>query len=147
MRNDSNPAEQRVLADALRLPYRDSTFDSVLMIAVWHHLASTEHRLQSLKEMARVMASRSTAIITVWSYEDLREIYDQQDVLMDFTLPKHRHKNAPAEHPQTKELYRRYYHLFKRAEIEELFAQAQPLKVESITSEFDNYYISVRKSL
>lgn len=88
MKGEKN--EQRIYADALELPFRSSSIDSVLMVAVFHHFSNEERRLASLREIHRVLKPSGRALITVWSYEKRQEIYPSQDVLIDFTLPKHR---------------------------------------------------------
>jgi ubiquinone/menaquinone biosynthesis C-methylase UbiE len=48
-------SQERVVADAIQLPFRDETFDAVVMVAVWHHFASTDRRKQCLLELSRVL--------------------------------------------------------------------------------------------
>lgn len=84
-----NAHQERFLGDAVLLPFRTGAFDSVVMVAVWHHFASEARRKQSLKEVARVLRPGGKAMITVMGFE-LQDIYDKRDSLMDFSLPLHR---------------------------------------------------------
>ncbi|KAH9373344.1 hypothetical protein HPB48_018397 [Haemaphysalis longicornis] len=60
---------QVVLGDALALPFRDEALDAALSVAVLHHLASTERRVQALRELARVLRVGGRVLITVWAME------------------------------------------------------------------------------
>jgi hypothetical protein len=44
---------QVINADCRVSPFRDGTADAVICIAVLHHLATEERRLQALKDMSR----------------------------------------------------------------------------------------------
>lgn len=55
------------VCDCLQLPLRDSVADGVISIAVLHHLATSERRLQALDEMRRVLAPGGRALVTVWA--------------------------------------------------------------------------------
>ena len=104
--------EQRILSDALELPFRDDSMDAVLMVAVFHHFSTEERRARSLREIERVLKPGVQGMVTVWSYEHLSDVYKSQDILLDFTLPKHRSKQQDKDR-----VYKRYYHLFRKEEI------------------------------
>ena len=82
------------VADALRLPYRDSCFDATMSIAVIHHLSSAVHRMQALKELVRVVRVGGDVLVTAWAYEQqhgARRAFEAQDVFVPWHLPmKHR---------------------------------------------------------
>ena len=48
---------------------RAGALDSVLCIAVLHHISTVERRLAMLAELARVMRCGGRAIVTVWASE------------------------------------------------------------------------------
>lgn len=54
-------------ADALALPFPDHSFDLALSFAVLHHIPSRAHRIQFLKEAARVIKPDGTIILTAWN--------------------------------------------------------------------------------
>ncbi len=55
------------LGDALKLPFKDDSFDGIFSIAVLHHIPSKEMRLRFLNEAFRVLKKDCFLIITVWS--------------------------------------------------------------------------------
>ncbi|KAF6215011.1 hypothetical protein GE061_009759 [Apolygus lucorum] len=58
---------QAVRSNCLSLPFKNSTVDCLLCIAVIHHLSSRDRRIQSIKEMLRVLTSSGQALIYVWA--------------------------------------------------------------------------------
>lgn len=52
---------------AQKLPFEDNFFDSAIYVATLHCLNSKKRRLDSLKELFRVLKPRKRALITVWS--------------------------------------------------------------------------------
>lgn len=58
-----------LMCDNLSLPFRDESFDAVLSIAVVHHFATTDRRVQALRELARVLRIGGKLIISVWAME------------------------------------------------------------------------------
>jgi ubiquinone/menaquinone biosynthesis C-methylase UbiE len=53
--------------DLLKLPLEDGTTDTIFCIRAFHHLPSPAARLESLKEMRRILKNNGTLIITVWN--------------------------------------------------------------------------------
>ncbi|RLG81322.1 MAG: class I SAM-dependent methyltransferase [Thermoprotei archaeon] len=56
-----------VAGDILDLPFRDGVFDTILALAVLHHIPGSECRSLLLSEAYRVLRDRGTLILTVWS--------------------------------------------------------------------------------
>jgi SAM-dependent methyltransferase len=54
-------------ANALSLPFKDNTFDTVFSIAVLHHVPSKNFRTRFVQEAYRVTKPRGTLILTVWN--------------------------------------------------------------------------------
>lgn len=46
--------------------------DAAISIAVIHHLASPERRLNAIKELVRILKPKGQALITVWAHEQKR---------------------------------------------------------------------------
>ena len=65
----SAPAADVLVSDALHLPYRSSSCDAVLCIAVLHHISTVARRVQLLRELARVLKPGGRGIVTVWATE------------------------------------------------------------------------------
>ncbi|XP_071846862.1 uncharacterized protein [Apostichopus japonicus] len=85
-----------MVCDNLSLPYRDNCFDAVISIAVIHHFATAERRIQALQELARICRPGGLLMIYVWAMEQKHRKFDAQDVLVPWHLPqKHsKHKSS-----------------------------------------------------
>lgn len=70
------------LCDNLELPFRNECFDAVLSLAVIHHFATTERRVNALRELARILRIGGRVIITVWAFEQKHRRFESQDVLI-----------------------------------------------------------------
>ena len=57
-----------VQGDARSLPFKDNSFDAIIMIAVIHHIPSDEH-YKVLNEISRVLKPNGKALITNWAVE------------------------------------------------------------------------------
>ena len=55
--------------DSLKLPVRDSVFDSVISIAVIHHFSTKSLRAKAIGEMIRILKKGGKVLIYVWAYE------------------------------------------------------------------------------
>jgi ubiquinone/menaquinone biosynthesis C-methylase UbiE len=55
------------VADALFLPYADSTFDWAIAVATYHHIKGDAKREEALKELKRVLKPGAEIFITVWN--------------------------------------------------------------------------------
>jgi ubiquinone/menaquinone biosynthesis C-methylase UbiE len=51
------------------LPYNINTFDYIICIAVIHHLETEQKRIESIKEMIRVLKPGGKLLITCWALE------------------------------------------------------------------------------
>ena len=49
------PRAEVIVADALRLPYRDGVCDAAICIAVLHHISSEARRQALLQEILRIL--------------------------------------------------------------------------------------------
>lgn len=160
------------LGTVLKDPFRSDIFDFALSIAVIHHLRTPSRRLQSIKEMLRVMRKGAKGLIFVWSFEENKSVRrhkltvldgDEQDVLVPWSMNEF--KDAKKESDNIKRLkidpgsnsdqtredqtnasesFQRYYHLFKKGELDELVKEAGGKIIES-DYDRDNYYIVFEK--
>ncbi|CEG68791.1 hypothetical protein RMATCC62417_04983 [Rhizopus microsporus] len=129
-----------MVADALELPYRSNTFDFAISIAVIHHFASPERRLEAIKSIARIVKKGGKMLVFVWALEQTKFSKrdfkpGQQDVLVPWMLTKGTKDadNVP--------VYNRYYHLFKEGELNELFGQVEDVVIEETGYDRDNHYV------
>ncbi|XP_074084264.1 putative tRNA methyltransferase 9B [Macrotis lagotis] len=71
-----------LLADNLRLPFRQRAFDALISIGVIHHFSTAQRRTQAIQEMARVLVPGGRVMIYVWAMEKNHRHFDKQDVFI-----------------------------------------------------------------
>ncbi|OWF48956.1 uncharacterized protein LOC110452444 [Mizuhopecten yessoensis] len=71
-----------LVADNLKLPFRSGLFDAVISIGVIHHFATTERRIEAVRELARILRPGGQLMLYVWAYEQRHRRFDGQDVLV-----------------------------------------------------------------
>jgi len=120
-----------VQADAAALPIRSGTVDLGLYVATLHHLAPREARVTSLSELARVLGSEGSALVSAWSTaHDRFDASEGFDTTVDWTLPGG-------------ETVPRYYHIYDPEEFEADLAESALSVVETSVSS-GNCYAVVR---
>ena len=105
-----NFAASLSVADVRYLPYADETFDWVISIATYHHIAGEEERQAALGELRRVLKPGGEAFITVWNRWQPRFWFKPREVAVPWRI-------------KDKTLYR-YYYLFSYPELEKLVKRA-----------------------
>ncbi len=105
------------VADIRALPYADATFDQAIAVATYHHIHKSEDRLDSLRELRRVLKPGGEAFITVWNRWQPRFWFSGREVMVPWRA-------------KGKTLYR-YYYLFTYPELERLARQAGLRVVQS----------------
>lgn len=110
-------------ADGLKIPLRSGVFDHIIQIAVIHHFATENRRIQCLKEIARLLKINGTAYVTAWSTKQLKKTYTEQDQLVPWHVRKDFDKNEPE--------FERFYHLFVKGEFAILISQIPELELIS----------------
>jgi alkylated DNA repair protein alkB family protein 8 len=127
---EKNNSNQVFVADSLKLPLRTESFDSVISIAVVHHFSNNDLRLKAISEMVRILKIGGRLLIYVWALEQEEKKFTQQDNF----VPWHLQSNYENENVQVESLgpeilkddkknatvYHRYYHVFKKGELEDL---------------------------
>lgn len=92
------------------LPLTSNSGEAMICIAAFHHLATHERRIKALHEMKRVLKPGSIILLSVWSITQpakTRRTFKYGDNIVPWN------KNGV--------IYERYYYIFKRSEIEDLF--------------------------
>ncbi len=118
-------------ASASRLPFHDGFAQLVLYIATMHHLPSTNTRVASLDELARVLSDDGEGLVSVWSVTHDRFDTDEAfDTLVDWTLP-------------SGETVPRYYHIYDRPSFDRELSESD-LEVIRSWEEAGNLYAHVR---
>ncbi len=98
------------VADAVKLPFRDGSFDWMISVAAFHHIMSPGDREAALSEVNRVLKPGGEAFITVWNRWQPR------------FWGKGREINLPW-HSRDRTLYR-YHYLFSYGELNRLARRA-----------------------
>ncbi|MEA2004614.1 MAG: methyltransferase domain-containing protein, partial [archaeon] len=112
------------------LPLKPASFDNVLFIAAIHHLPTEKERIESLKEMMRVMKPQGLALVSAWAFDqprfkDISE--EKRDVIVKWD-----------------KMYDRFYHLFCKGELEDICRKAGFDIISSFRAQ-DNYYVRISK--
>ncbi|KCV72097.1 hypothetical protein H696_01504 [Fonticula alba] len=61
------PPNEVAVAHSLALPHRAGLFDACISIAVIHHFMTTQRRIASILEMARVLGIGGVGLVTAWA--------------------------------------------------------------------------------
>jgi ubiquinone/menaquinone biosynthesis C-methylase UbiE len=122
-------------ADAAVLPLAAGTIDLAVYVATLHHLPTREARVQSLDELARVLAPGGRALVSAWSTAHDRfgpdpDAEEGFDTTVDWTLPDG-------------ETVPRFYHIYAPAEFE-ADLRASDLTLEAAFVSSGNCYAEVR---
>ncbi|KAL6910305.1 S-adenosyl-L-methionine-dependent methyltransferase [Trichoderma evansii] len=125
-----------VVADALNLPYRERSVDFVICVAVIHHLSTRERRQESLQALLNCVRAGGKVLVYAWALEQgtSRRGWDEgseQDTLVPWVM---RSKGKPDA------TYQRYYHLYRKGELEEDVEAAGGVVLES-GYEKDNWWV------
>ena len=129
--------KQVFCATALDLPVRSNSFDSVICIAVIHHFASEERRVQCLREISRILRVGGTAFVTAWATKQKKKTITEQDQMVPWKMQK--------EFDSEEKGYERFYHFFEEDEFKKLVEQVPSLRFDSQEWEADNWNITVTK--
>ncbi|GAA5795878.1 S-adenosyl-L-methionine-dependent methyltransferase [Helicostylum pulchrum] len=139
-----------MVADGLNLPYRDNSFDFAISIAVIHHFASPERRLQAIKDLFKIVKPGGRVLVFVWALEQTKFSKrnfepGQQDVFVPWKLTPKKGQTEIKEKEEDFPVYNRYYHLFKKGELDDLFEQVEGVVIETSGYDRDNHYVIAQK--
>tara|TARA_B100000123_G_C25594252_1_gene368483 strand:+ start:97 stop:741 length:645 start_codon:yes stop_codon:yes gene_type:complete len=110
-----NKGHNVVYADMTNIPYPDNYFDYLLSIASFHHLSTRERRITALKEFHRVSQKNCVMLLSVWSFNQPTDSKQSKKITKYGDNFVSWNKNGVE--------YERFYYIFKRDEIEELFQE------------------------
>ncbi|CEM20249.1 unnamed protein product [Vitrella brassicaformis CCMP3155] len=165
---------QVLVADSVRLNFRDGCADAALSIAVIHHLGSEDRRLAALQELVRCVRSGGAVLVYVWAYEQEQgsigaRQFDSQDVFVPWHLQRVYESGSQADQPDSEtqpegsdtpcppsgELsgarehlveLKRYYHVFTKDELIGLCGRVCGASVESMYFDANNWAVMLRKA-
>jgi ubiquinone/menaquinone biosynthesis C-methylase UbiE len=149
-----------IQADIMELPFRVSTFDAAIFIAALHHIPNEMYRLAALGELYRCLKPRAKVLVSVWAFDQprFREVMEEQIEIGDKKfVPRKRAEKEPRSVPDGNpgdvyvpwirkdgKVFKRFYHLFMKNELEELLRNSQ-FDVGEVYRVKDNYYAKLTK--
>ncbi|KAK2624354.1 hypothetical protein QTJ16_006304 [Diplocarpon rosae] len=138
-----------VVADSLALPHQSGRFDFAICIAVVHHLSTPARRREAVRCILDTLAIEGRALLYVWALEQggSRRGWDEgheQDVMVPWVLKSGKKKTASGAEPEPEKTFQRYYHLYRKGELEEDVRSAGGEVVEA-GYEKDNWWVVCRR--
>uniref|UniRef100_A0A6C0HVM2 Methyltransferase type 11 domain-containing protein n=1 Tax=viral metagenome TaxID=1070528 RepID=A0A6C0HVM2_9ZZZZ len=104
------------LSDMTNLPFEDNYFDAIISIASFHHLSTTERRIECLKEMHRVLKPGGKILLSIWSInQSHNKKLNNQFTFGDNIVPFKNNKGDI--------IGNRYYYIFQLNEIYNLLTK------------------------
>ncbi|KAL4508572.1 hypothetical protein ABPG72_003876 [Tetrahymena utriculariae] len=145
-------------ADCLKLPWVSSKFDNAISIAVIHHFSTPELRIHAINEILRILKVGGEALIYVWAFEQTEKSFSEQDVFVPWNLQnKYEDEkvvkgeikpNTDIQINEAKQsvVYKRYYHVFKKGELEELISRIPNCKINDSYYDHANWVVKIEKT-
>ena len=134
------------MADILDLPHQIHHFDFAISIAVVHHLSTPERRIEAVKSVLYALKPGGQALVYVWALEQESSRRgwsekDNQDVMVPWVMKGSKKVKAdqPNKSPTEDRTFHRYYHLYRKGELESDLEAAGGKVVES-GYEKDNWW-------
>nr|QFG74337.1 MAG: methyltransferase domain protein [Megaviridae environmental sample] len=97
--------------DMTSLPFETNSFDSIISIASFHHLANHDRRELAVKEMSRVLKNDGNILLSVWSKDQ------SHNKKLNFTYGDN---YVPWKNKDGTIKEMRYYYIFQDTELEAL---------------------------
>ncbi|MEK6952244.1 MAG: class I SAM-dependent methyltransferase [Nanoarchaeota archaeon] len=94
------------LANIIKIPYPNNSFDYCLHLASLHHLNTKEEQFKSLQETYRVLKKEGLVLLTVWNKLQLKFLLKPKDTYVSWKI--------------NNKVYKRYYYLFTYFELKKL---------------------------
>ena len=109
-----------LVADGLSIPHPNGRFDFAISIAVIHHFATCSRRVAALEAVLGTITSHERggrALFFVWALEQQNSrrgwgASDRQDVMVPWVMKPNNEDSSEAT------TYQRYYHLYRKGELE-----------------------------
>lgn len=122
----------------INLPFKDSSFDYIICVAVYHHLDNNKDRKKSLEEMYRVLKDNGKIFIQVWAME--QPINSRRKFTKRNTIVPWKNKDGT--------ILDRYYHIYPKGELEKEINLLMPLfDIIDVIYEKGNWINILRKKL
>lgn len=111
---------EAIVADGLALPHRESSVDFAISIAVIHHLSTRERRREGIRALLDCVRGQGAGrvLVYVWALEQAssRRGWDEgsaQDRMVPWVMRARKGEEVPDR------TFQRYYHLYRKGELEE----------------------------
>ena len=145
--------------DAVSLPFQSRSFDSVICIAVLHHLATIERRFAVLSELIRIVNFGGVVFIQAWAFEQLEDskhVFSSTDTMVPwkmsqrFALKESKgvvgSERSSGDHNEGKDvIYERYCHLYQKGELEDLCSRIPNCTITESGYERGNWFVKLQK--
>lgn len=86
-----------LVSNALNLPFKDESIDACIFIAVLHHLVTEQRRLESLKNVVRILKKDGECLIYVWAFEQELRGNKSNYIKQKYDLKLDDEKHVPVE--------------------------------------------------
>ncbi len=131
-----------VIGNCIDLPFQTNSFHYAMSIAVIHHLSTQDRRLKAIEEIIRILKTNGKALIYVWAFEQPRFSKEpNQDVEVKWMLQKKYSLDNKKD-----QIFNRYYHLFKKYELENLLNNFKNITILESGNQYNNWYCIVQKT-
>jgi len=122
---ERNPDKKFIILDPITLNFPDNAFDVVYCLSMFHHIPSTELRIDYLKEIRRVLKPKGLLVLTVWN------LWNRPGTVWSILKSGFFHPKLdlndiflPFKENNGKALAMRYIHCFRDVELEKLLFEA-----------------------
>ncbi|RKU46933.1 tRNA methyltransferase, has a role in tRNA modification [Coniochaeta pulveracea] len=140
------------VADGLALPFPAGRADFVISVAVVHHFSTRERRVEAVRRLLECVRGGGKVLVYVWALEQgsSRRGWDEgmeQDQLVPWVMRRNQpkknkdrdRKEVEGEEGKEEKTFQRYYHLYRKGELEEDVVSAGGTVVDS-GFERDNWW-------
>jgi tRNA (uracil-5-)-methyltransferase TRM9 len=131
------PFVKTEICNVLETPYSNDFFDSIISIAVIHHLATEERRILMIKEIIRILKSNGKCLISAWATEQSCT----KTLLKATKINESNDYYIPWEDKKNKKISQRFYHLFEKYEFEKLLSNFTNIKIIDSKYDKDNWNV------
>lgn len=124
-------------ADTTLVPVRPAAFDFAISIAVIHHLSTPSGRLAAVLQIRRLLKPGAAFLIFVWAFEENASVQRHAIRMLDATGQD---VLVPWSSKDGTTLWR-YYHLFRRNELDELVLSTEDMLIDESGYDRDNWFV------
>lgn len=138
--NNKYPLVKTTIANVINIPYENNFADTVISIAVIHHLETEEKRILMIKEIIRTLKINGKCLLTAWA--KTQKIISKSTKLNDnndFLIPWNVKTKIKTD------VYQRFYHLFEENELEKLLSNFSNIKIINSIFDKDNFNVIFTK--